>query len=190
MCVIRKSDFECTSRQHLLWDRANPFFSAHDVCDFHGFIIEYDRSMIGRKSIRLQEYLIVDFTGLELNTASYEIVKNNGFTFWYFQTYRIFFSFFYSFFSFLDRYMSTMSIIFWWKLEFFLFFFECFKSFTGTKTIIRCPLFAECMKSWSIGIEPFTLNIRSIRSSVSDTLIWSKSKEIMHVKNSIHCTFH
>lgn len=146
--------------------------------------------MIGRKTIRFQEYLIIDFTGLKFYTTSYEIVKNYGFTFWYFQTNRILFSFLNPLFRFLDRYMSTMSIIFWWKFEFFLFFFECLKPFTRAKTIVCSPLFTESMKSRCIGIESFALNIRSIGSSVSDALIWSKSKEIVDIKNSIDSTFY
>ena len=48
VCVLGESDTKSSSDEYLLRYRADPLFTAHDVGDLHRFIIEYDRTMIGR----------------------------------------------------------------------------------------------------------------------------------------------
>lgn len=189
MCVVWKSDFERTHCQNLFWDRANPFFSAHDVSDFHGFIIEYDRPMIGRKSSDFKSTW--SSTSLVLNSMRPRMrsLKTMVSPFGTFRRIVVFFIFL--FFLWLPRsvYVDNVHhiLVEAWVLLVLFWVPQVVHSYKNNNTLSPSQ---SVWSFWRIGIEPFTLYIRSIWSSVSDTLIWSKSKEIMHVKNSIHCTFH
>jgi hypothetical protein len=62
---------------------------------------------------------------------------------------------------------------------------EFVKSLTRTEAVIRTPLFAEPLESWRIGIEALWLDIWTIWTSMSHTLIGYESEDIMSIEYSI-----
>lgn len=189
MCIFWKSNSKSSCSKNLNWYRTYPLFCPHDMSNLHHIIIYNDCTMVCRiDTVRLQEYCIIYLIRIELNTTTNNIVKYNFLIFWNLKSYGKFLAIRDTFSGFLEWEVTTMSIIPWWELEFFLLSTECCKSLWGTETIIGSSLLAHLVKSWSIGIYTFWLNIWSIFTTMTNTLIRRESEDIMCIENPLNCT--
>jgi hypothetical protein len=185
MSIGRERDTESTSHEYLLGDGADPLLPSHHMRYLHELVIDHDRSVIGRESIRLHEDLILDFIGVEFYLPSDDICENDGLIFGYLESDCILFSRLDSLKRLLEWEMATVSIISRWELELLLLSTKLSQSLRATEAVVRTPLFAELMQSRSIEIESLTLDIRTIFSPMTDTLIRSQSEDLMCIQDRI-----
>ena len=165
-------DAKRTSRQNLFWNGRNPLFPTHHMRNSHQMIINHDGTMIGWKSVRFEQNLVIYFGSFEFNAPTNQIIKNNCFCFWNFETNSVFFTICNAFFGFFKRNMTTMPIISWRQFELFLFFFEIRQALWCTKTIICWALITQFMQTLLINRQSFRLTIWTKITSMTHTFVW------------------
>ena len=121
---MREFDAESSCRQNLNGNRTDPFFSTHDMSDLHCIIVDYDRTVIRRKSVRFEKHCIFHLRCLEFDSSANDVLKYHHFSFRHFETDRVFLSVRDAFSCLFERKMTTMSVISRRQSEIFLLLSE------------------------------------------------------------------
>jgi hypothetical protein len=178
MCVLWKSDTECTSGEYLSRHRADPLLASHHMRYRHEMIIDDNSSMIGGvDTIRFEEYCIIRLIGIELDTTTDHIVEYESLITRYLESNSILVPIGNTRMSLFEREMSTVSIISRSEMEFDLFLMQELESLRSTEAIIRSSLFTESSESWCIFAESLTLSIWPVSTIMVWPLIRSHTDE-------------
>ena len=159
----------------------------------HKVVIYYVRKVVGRKSVRFEQHVIVKYGILHRNIAENLVMEGCLAVLRHLLTDYIRYSRFEVCLDFLLGELAAMSVILCRHLHDRLTLTQLLKPLLCTKAIVRVTRFDQFFRVFLINRTSFALNIRAVVAADVRTLVMDKTRVlhrfVYHVNRAVHISF-
>lgn len=173
----------------MLWGARKPLISSEDMRDFHQMIVDNRREVIGRETIGLDKYLIIDISTRDRYFSFDPIGKFDSFSFGDLHTDHIFFAVVNFLQSLITSHVTVETSERNDESRFFCFLLMCCEFFLSREAIIGITLIKQRLNIFLVDRESLRLNVGTVFATRVNTFVRMQTEEIKGIEERITSTF-